>query len=129
PHRSNSDDNKENDNENRINAQEDTPPGEAPDPPPSGSEDQTLLFCHQTVEQKELLKKYGDQMCLMDATYRTTKYALPLYFLCVRTNVRYKVVGSFVRWCQAYRNDDFVAAVNTNNGIERQNESLKHDFF
>ena len=57
PHRSNSDDNKENDNENRINAQEDTPPGEAPDPPPSGSEDQTLLFCHQTVEQRELLKK------------------------------------------------------------------------
>ena len=35
-------------------------------------------------------------MCLMDATYRTTKYALPLYFLCVPTNVRYQVVGSFV---------------------------------
>ena len=34
----------------------------------------------------------------------------------------------FQRWCQAYRNDDFVAAVNTNNGIERQNESLKYDY-
>lgn len=34
----------------------------------------------------------------------------------------------FQRWCQAYRNDDFVAAVNTNNGIEHQNESLKYDY-
>lgn len=32
----------------------------------------------------------------MDAIYRTTKYALPLYFLCVRTNVQYQVVVSFV---------------------------------
>ena len=98
PHSSsNSDDNTENNNDHsRINAQEDIPPDEVPDPTPSASEDQTLLFCHQTVEQRELLKKYGDQMCLMDATYRTTKYALPLYFLCVRTNVQYQVVGSFV---------------------------------
>ena len=96
PHCSNSDGNKENGNDSKINAEEDTPPDEVPDPAPSASEDQTLLFCHQTVEQRELLKKYGDQMCLMDATYRTTKYALPLYFLCVRTNVRYQVVGSFV---------------------------------
>lgn len=35
-------------------------------------------------------------MCLLDATYRTTKYALPLYVLCVRTNVRYQVVGSYL---------------------------------
>lgn len=104
PHSSNSDDNKENDNDSRINAQEDTPPDEVPDPAPSASEDQTLLFCHQTVEQRELLKKYGDQMCLMDATYRTTKYALPLYFLCVRTNVRYQVVGSFVIQYENTRN-------------------------
>ncbi|KAL9978130.1 hypothetical protein ACROYT_G015617 [Oculina patagonica] len=233
---------------------DDITPDEVPDPMPSASEGHTLLFCHQTAEQRELLKKYGDQMCLMDATYRTTKYALPLFFLCVRTNVRYQVVGSFViqyenilsieealqvfknwnptwkpgffmvdfaeeeiqalervfpeskvllcdfhrekawlewtskgdngtaavkddvlsllrniahagttkeaaaavqtlkksthwaeneklrnwfgkkwlpnieRWCQAYRNDDFVCAVNTNNGIERQNESLKYEY-
>ena len=35
-------------------------------------------------------------MCVLDATYRTTKYDLPLYFLCVRTNVCFQVVGSFV---------------------------------
>ncbi len=57
---------------------------------------ETLLFCHQTSDQRHLLTKYGNQMCLLDATYRTTKYDLPLYFLCVRTNVCYQVVGSFV---------------------------------
>ena len=35
-------------------------------------------------------------MCLLDATYRTKKYDLPLYFLCVRTNVCFQMVGSFV---------------------------------
>ena len=57
---------------------------------------QTLLFCHQTSDQRHILTRYGNQMCLLDATYRTTKYDLPLYFLCVRTNVCYQVVGSFV---------------------------------
>ena len=57
---------------------------------------QTLLFCHQTCDQRHLLTRYGNQMCLLDATYRTRKYDLPLYFLCVRTNVCYQVVGSFV---------------------------------
>ena len=79
-----------------INDQNDIMSDEVPNPKPLASDKNTLLFCHQTADQRELLKKYGDQMCLMDATYRTTKYALPLYFLCVRTNVRYQVVGSFV---------------------------------
>ena len=34
--------------------------------------------------------------CLLDATYRTTKYALPLFFIAVRANVGYFVVASFV---------------------------------
>ncbi|KAK2564391.1 hypothetical protein P5673_011818 [Acropora cervicornis] len=61
PHSSNCDDNKENDHDSRIDAQEDTPTDEVPDPAPSGSEDQTLLFCHQTVEQRELLKNYEEE--------------------------------------------------------------------
>lgn len=32
----------------------------------------------------------------MDATYRTTKYALPLFFLAVKTNVGFSVVAEFV---------------------------------
>ena len=33
---------------------------------------------------------------MLDATYRTTRYSLPLFFLVVKTNVDYQVVGSFV---------------------------------
>ncbi|XP_046848037.1 uncharacterized protein LOC124441606 [Xenia sp. Carnegie-2017] len=55
-----------------------------------------LLFIHQTVNQKRLLKRYGNELTLLDATYKTTKYSLALFFLVVKTNVSYQVVGSFV---------------------------------
>ena len=29
----------------------------------------------------------------MDATYKTTKYSIPLFFLCLKTNVNYTVVA------------------------------------
>eukprot|EP00112_Aurelia_sp_Birch-Aquarium-sp1_P004313 Seg1487.9 transcript_id=Seg1487.9/GoldUCD/mRNA.D3Y31 product="hypothetical protein" protein_id=Seg1487.9/GoldUCD/D3Y31 len=32
----------------------------------------------------------------MDATYKTMRYAMPLFFLCVRTNVNYEVVAAFI---------------------------------
>jgi len=35
---------------------------------------------------------------LMDATYKTTMYAIPLFFICVHTNVGYTVVAEFM--CQ-----------------------------
>jgi len=54
-----------------------------------------LLLVYQTSWQKQLLGKYGS-ICLLDATYRTTRYALPLFFLCVRTNVDYVVVATIV---------------------------------
>ena len=54
-----------------------------------------LLFCYQSEQQQRLLARYGS-ICLLDATYRTTRYALPLFFLCVRTNVGYQVVGVFM---------------------------------
>ena len=37
-----------------------------------------LLFVHQTQWQKELLNKYGNEICLLDATYKTSRYALPM---------------------------------------------------
>jgi len=33
---------------------------------------------------------------MLDATYKTTRYSLPLFFLVVETNVDYQIVGSFV---------------------------------
>ena len=32
----------------------------------------------------------------MDATYKTTKYELPLFFIAVKTNVGYSPVADFV---------------------------------
>ena len=47
------------------------------------------------MEQK-ILQRYGQQICLMDPTYKTSKYDCPLVFVCVLTNVGYTIVGSFV---------------------------------
>ena len=46
-----------------------------------GSYTQTLLWVHQTEWQKELLKRYGNTISLIDATYKTTRYELPLFFI------------------------------------------------
>ena len=57
---------------------------------------ESLLFCYQTEWQKTLLRTYGTEICFLDATYRTTRYSLPLFFLVVRANSGYIVVGTFV---------------------------------
>ena len=59
-------------------------------------ETQSLLFVHQTKQQQQLLQRYGNDICLLDATYKTTRYSLPLFFLAVKTNVDYQIVGAFV---------------------------------
>lgn len=55
-----------------------------------------LLLVHQSVWQSRLLLKYGQDLAFLDATYKTTKYALPLFFIAVKTNVDYIIVASFV---------------------------------
>lgn len=55
-----------------------------------------LLFAHQTTWQKKLMLRYGNEITLLDATYKTMRYELPLFFLVVKTNVNYIVVGSFI---------------------------------
>jgi hypothetical protein len=55
-----------------------------------------LLFVHQTKSQQRLLKRYGNEIALLDATYNTTKYSLNPFFVVVKTNVDYQVVASFV---------------------------------
>lgn len=55
-----------------------------------------FLFVGQTEWQKRLLKLYGQEICLLDATYNTTKYSLPIFFVCVNTNVGYTTVGCFI---------------------------------
>ena len=45
---------------------------------------------------KRLLRTYGNEICLLDATCKTTRYVLPLFFMVIKTNVDYEVVGEFV---------------------------------
>ena len=40
--------------------------------------------------------RYGKELTLLDATYRTTRYALPLFFMVVKTNIDYQIVAVFV---------------------------------
>lgn len=73
------------------------PPKENPSiSDPNTNFPQTLLWIYQEEWQKNLLIKYGNSMTLIDATYKTTKYDLPLFFVTVRTNVGYKVVAHFI---------------------------------
>ena len=57
---------------------------------------ESLLFVYQAKWQQRLLLKYGNELSLIDATYKTTRYALPLFFLVVKTNVDYQVFATFV---------------------------------
>lgn len=58
--------------------------------------EQSLLYIHQEKWQQDLLLKYGNTISLIDATYKTTKYELPLFFVCVKTNVGYSIVADFI---------------------------------
>ena len=58
--------------------------------------DAKFLFVHQEVWQQRLLRRYGSELVLLDATYKTTRHALPLIFLCFHTNVGYKVVSELI---------------------------------
>ena len=59
------------------------------------STSQRLLFVHQSTNQKQILEKYGNEICLLDAMYKMTKHLIPLFFLAVKTNVDYHLFGSF----------------------------------
>jgi len=43
-----------------------------------------------------MLQLYAEHMCLIDATYKTTIYDLPLFFLCVLSNVGCLNVATFL---------------------------------
>ena len=57
--------------------------------------EEALLFVYQMKWQWRLLR-YGNEVTLLDATYKTTKYALPLFFLVVKMNIDYHIMASFV---------------------------------
>ena len=57
---------------------------------------QSLLWVHQERWQRTMLCTYGNCVTLIDATYKTMRYDLPLFFVCVRTNIGYCVAAEFI---------------------------------
>jgi len=56
----------------------------------------SVVLVHQSQWQQRMLELYGTDMCLLDATYNTTWYGMPLYFLCVASNVGYINVATML---------------------------------
>lgn len=54
-----------------------------------------FLFCYQSDENEDMIISFGSVL-LLDATYKTTQYSLPLFLLVIKTNVNYCPVGFFV---------------------------------
>ena len=55
-----------------------------------------FLYVHQEVWQQRIMHIYGNNLFLMDATYTTMKYIVPLFFIAIKINVGYAVVADFV---------------------------------
>ena len=92
---------KDNDNDDDITSCEDTVIDSSPS--------ESLFFVYQTQWMKHLLQRDGNEIYLLDATYKTTRYALSLFFLAVKTNVDYQVVGAFV--CEDESTENILAAL------------------
>ena len=45
---------------------------------------------------KKLYQRYESRLIMFDANYHATKYALPLFFIVVKTNVNYQVCHGLV---------------------------------
>ena len=61
-----------------------------------GNSSNYLLFVYQSKWQMDVIKRYDNELILLDATYKTTRYTLTLFFMVVKTNVDYQIVVSFV---------------------------------
>ena len=70
----------------------------------------SLLFVYQSKWKGRLLQKYRNELSFLDATYKTTRYGLPLFFLVVKTNAYYQIVGTFV--CKGESTENITEVLN-----------------
>ena len=59
-------------------------------------DDGKMLFVYKSFEMKKMFHRFGNELLLLDATYKTTKYTLPLFFLVVKTNLIFQVCAVIV---------------------------------
>jgi hypothetical protein len=61
---------------------------------------------HQTQFQQHLLKRFGNELVLMDSTYKVTHYNITLSLVVIPTNVGYFEAAAFIlerETTEAYR--------------------------
>lgn len=90
----------------------------------TGMLEESLLWVHQEPWQQHLMLKYGNTICLMDATYKTTRYELPLFFISVRTNTGYCVVSEFIVQSESAAHIEEALQI-----LKRWNPTWKPSFF
>jgi len=54
------------------------------------------VFIHQSLWQRRMLARYGSIVTVLDATYNTTAYGLPLFVVSVPTNCGYVTAAVFL---------------------------------
>ena len=70
------------------------------------------------------MNKCRNHICLLDTTYKTAKYTIPLFFVVVKINSDYKVAASFAA------QDEATAAITEALGIlKNENPSLSMKSF
>ena len=91
--------------------------------PTKRTESNKLLFVFQHKWQRRLLKRYGEELFLLDATHNTTKYSLPLFFIVVKTNFDYQVVAVIV--CEDEKTETILEALSI---VQEWNPTFKPMF-
>jgi len=87
----------------------------------TGTLEESLLWVHQEPWQQHLMLKYGNTIC---ATYKTTRYELPLFFISVRTNTGYCVVSEFIVQSESAAHIEEALQI-----LKRWNPTWKPSFF
>ena len=78
------------------------------DPIPIKNTSSKLLLVYQSPDMKRLHLRYEGNLILLDATYKTCKYSLLLFFLDIQTNLITKLLLFLLRkkkHLKCYRND------------------------
>ena len=85
---------------NQLHSEIDSFEWDAADEIPLGSssisDENKLVFVYQSSNMQRLYRKYGNHLVLLDATHKICKYALPLFFLVVQTNVNFQLAAIIV---------------------------------
>jgi len=56
----------------------------------------SFIFVHQTKWQQDLMQQFGQEIIILEAVHKTTSYALPTFFLVIKTNLNYQIVATFI---------------------------------